>query len=184
MCTIWAVSLIHAASDATTTAVRPALVMGRMRGSAVNIAVVAISVGRVLGNRDVEGRRYSFSSSKIEPKSRECGNVCVVLPHRTCSLVLFASSASAATAVGAAGAAAVLLLVLLGVFFLSLLLPNIARENVPYEYAKMAAAVMSAGAPTQEWIHVAVLNQHDASQFFTTARLLQVLRSRLITTNH
>ena len=56
---MWAVSLRHAASD--TTAVRPALLMGRV-GSAVDIVAVAPgtsnSVGRVLGNHYVEGRRW------------------------------------------------------------------------------------------------------------------------------
>ena len=59
MCTMCAVSLRHAASDAI--AVRPALLMGGRGGSAVGAVVVApgmsSSVGRVLGNRDVEGRR-------------------------------------------------------------------------------------------------------------------------------
>ena len=39
MCTLWAVSLRHAASD--TTAVRPALLMEGWGGSAVDIAVVS-----------------------------------------------------------------------------------------------------------------------------------------------
>ena len=56
---MWAVSLIHAASD--TIAVRPALLMGGRGGYVVDIVVVArgtsSSVGRVLGNRFVEGRR-------------------------------------------------------------------------------------------------------------------------------
>ena len=59
MCTIWAVSLRHAASD--TTAVRPALLKGGRGGSAVDIVAVvrgtSSSVGFVLGNRYVEGRR-------------------------------------------------------------------------------------------------------------------------------
>ena len=59
MCIMRAVSLRHAASD--TTAVRPALLMGGRGGSAVDIVVVArgtsSSVGRVLGNRYVKGRR-------------------------------------------------------------------------------------------------------------------------------
>ena len=45
----------------TTTVVRPALLMGGRGGPAVGVAVVApgtnSSVGRVLGNRDVEGWR-------------------------------------------------------------------------------------------------------------------------------
>ena len=53
------VTLSHAAGD--TTAVRPALLMGGRGGSAVDIVVVergtSSSVGRVLGNRFVEGRR-------------------------------------------------------------------------------------------------------------------------------
>ena len=61
-CTVWAVSRRHAASD--TTAVRSALLMGGWRGSGVDIAVGApgtsSSVGRALGDRDVEGRRCSF----------------------------------------------------------------------------------------------------------------------------
>ena len=53
-------SLRHAASD--TTVVMPALLMGGREGSAVGIVVVApgmssAAVGRVLGNRNVEGRR-------------------------------------------------------------------------------------------------------------------------------
>ena len=52
-------SLRHVASD--TTVVRPALMMGGRGRSAVGVVVVATgtssSVGRVLGNRDVEGRR-------------------------------------------------------------------------------------------------------------------------------
>ena len=59
MCAMWTVSLRHAASD--TAAVRPALRMGGRGGSGVDIVVVApgtsSSVGRVLGNRYVEGRR-------------------------------------------------------------------------------------------------------------------------------
>ena len=59
MCTMWSVSLRHAASD--TTAVRLALPTGARGGSAVDIVVVApgtsSSVGPVLGNRYVEGRR-------------------------------------------------------------------------------------------------------------------------------
>ena len=39
MCTLWAVSLRHAASD--TTVVRPVLLMGGRGGSAVDIVVVA-----------------------------------------------------------------------------------------------------------------------------------------------
>ena len=53
MCTIWAVSVRHAASDTVSNA----LLRGGRRGSAVDIAVVASatssSVGRVLGNGDV-----------------------------------------------------------------------------------------------------------------------------------
>ena len=49
----------HAASD--TTAVRPALLMGGRGGCAVGVVVVAPGtssyVGRMLGNRVVEGRR-------------------------------------------------------------------------------------------------------------------------------
>ena len=60
MRTIWAVSLRHAASD---TAVRPALRMGGRGESAVDIEVVApgasSSVGRALGNRYVEDRKYT-----------------------------------------------------------------------------------------------------------------------------
>ena len=60
MCPILAVSLRHAASDI----VRPALLMGGRGGSAVDIVVVAPGtssfVGRMLGNRDVEGRKCSF----------------------------------------------------------------------------------------------------------------------------
>ena len=52
-------SLRHAASG--TTAVRPALLMGGRGGSTVGVVVVApgtsSSIGHVLGNRDVEGRR-------------------------------------------------------------------------------------------------------------------------------
>ena len=60
MCTMWNVSLRHAASD--TTAVKPAPLMGGRGGSAVDIIVVAPGmssavVGRVLGNRNVEVRR-------------------------------------------------------------------------------------------------------------------------------
>ena len=59
MCTMWAVSLRHAACD--TTAVRPALLMGGRGGSAVDIVVevrgTSSSVGCVLGNRYVESRR-------------------------------------------------------------------------------------------------------------------------------
>ena len=60
MCTMGTVSLRHAASD--TTVVRPVLLMGGRGGSAVDIVVVAPGmssavVGRVLGNRNVEGRR-------------------------------------------------------------------------------------------------------------------------------
>ena len=56
MCTMWTVSLRHAASD--TTAVKPAPLMGGRGGSAVDIAVVAPGmssavVRRVLGNRNV-----------------------------------------------------------------------------------------------------------------------------------
>ena len=60
MCTMWTVSLRHDASD--TTAVKPALLMGGRGESAADIVVVAPGmssavVGRVLGNRNVEGRR-------------------------------------------------------------------------------------------------------------------------------
>ena len=53
-------SLRHVASD--STAVKPTLLMGGRGGSAVDIVVVAPGmsnavVGRVLGNRNVEGRR-------------------------------------------------------------------------------------------------------------------------------
>ena len=55
MCTIWSVSLRHAASDT----VRPALLIGGRRVSTVDIAFVApdtsSSVVYVLGNRCVEG---------------------------------------------------------------------------------------------------------------------------------
>ena len=59
MCTMWIVSLRHAASD--TTAVKPAPKMGGGK-SEVDIVVVTPGVsssvvGRVLGNRNVEGRR-------------------------------------------------------------------------------------------------------------------------------
>ena len=62
MCTMWTVSLRHPASD--SAAVKPAPLMGGRGGSAVDIVVVApgmISavVGRVLGNRNVDGRRNS-----------------------------------------------------------------------------------------------------------------------------
>ena len=61
-CTIWAVSLRYAASDTA----RPVLLLGGRGGSAVDIEVVAPgtnrSVGRVLGNRDVEGRSAVSSS--------------------------------------------------------------------------------------------------------------------------
>ena len=53
------VSLRHAATD--TTAVEPALLMGGWGGSAVGVVVTvpgtSSSIGRVLGNRDVELRR-------------------------------------------------------------------------------------------------------------------------------
>ena len=58
---MWTMSLIHGASDTAT--VRPALLMGGRGGTAVDIVVVATgtstssSVGRVLGNRYVQGRR-------------------------------------------------------------------------------------------------------------------------------
>ena len=53
-------SLRHVASD--STAVKPTLLMEGRGGSAVDIVVVApgmssAGVGRVLGNRNVEGRR-------------------------------------------------------------------------------------------------------------------------------
>ena len=79
MCTMWAVSLRHAASD--TAAVRPALQMGGRGGPAVYIVVVApgtstsSSVGGVFGNRYrvyVEGRRNyligAVFTSKMKPK--------------------------------------------------------------------------------------------------------------------
>ena len=47
MCTMWAVSLRHAASD--TTAVRPALLMGGRGGSAVDIVVVVRGTSSSLG---------------------------------------------------------------------------------------------------------------------------------------
>ena len=60
MCTMSNGSVRHAASD--STAVKPALLMGGRGGSAVDIVIVAPGmsnavVGRVLGNRNVEGRR-------------------------------------------------------------------------------------------------------------------------------
>ena len=58
--TVRAVSLGHAASES----VRPAVLTGGRAGPAVVIGVVAprtsSSVGRVLGNRDFEGRRCCF----------------------------------------------------------------------------------------------------------------------------
>ena len=68
MCTLWAVSLRHAASDAS---VRPGLMMGGRGRSDVDIVVVppgtSSSAGRVLSNRWVEGRRSVFSPSKNKP---------------------------------------------------------------------------------------------------------------------
>ena len=60
MCTMSNGSVRHAASD--STAVKPALRMGGRGGSAEDILLVAPGmsiavVGRVLGNRNVEGRR-------------------------------------------------------------------------------------------------------------------------------
>lgn len=59
MCTILAVSLRHTPSD--TTVVKPALMIGGRGRSDVDIVIVELgtnsSVGRVSGNRYVEGRR-------------------------------------------------------------------------------------------------------------------------------
>ena len=60
MCTMSNGPVRHAASD--STADKPALLMGGRGGSAVDIVVVAPGmsnavVGRVLGNRNAEGRR-------------------------------------------------------------------------------------------------------------------------------
>ena len=63
-----AVSLGYVASES----IRPAVLTEGPAGSAVVIAVVAprtsSSVGRVLGNRDSEGRRCCFLSSKHKRK--------------------------------------------------------------------------------------------------------------------
>ena len=61
-------------------------------------------------------------------------------------------------------------------FFFLLLRTNMRKTE---EYAKMAAAVVSAVPPTQEYTYP-YSTQHDASHI----RLLQVLRSRPTITNH
>ena len=82
MCTMWAVSLRHAAS--VTTAVRPALLMGGRGGSAVDVVVVA----PVLGNRCVKGRRgcsffvfknLTFISSYYKSIRAAAGNISICL---------------------------------------------------------------------------------------------------------
>ena len=94
MCTIWAVSLTHAASDT----VRPALLIGGRIGSAVHIVVVAPGTESVCWDACwvmamSKAGGAVFSSSKIKAKQRECGNGYGVLYSR-CPLVLSASSAS------------------------------------------------------------------------------------------
>ena len=95
------------------------------------------SVGRVLSNRDIEGRRNQvpgttvvFSSSKIKPKN----HVLLYTEYiRRCSLVLSASSAASA-----------FLLLLLLVLLLLLLLASAAAASA----ASAAAAAGAAGAAT------------------------------------
>ena len=114
--------------------------MGGRGGSAVGAVVVApgtsSSVGRVLSNRDVEGRRNQvpgttvvFSSSKIKPKN----HVLLYTEYiRRCSLVLSASSVASA------------FLLLLLVLLLLLLLASAAAASAAAA-AAAATALRTAG---------------------------------------
>ena len=114
--------------------------MGGRGESPVGAVVVApctsSSVGRVLGNRDVEGRRNYvpdtvISSSKITPKNRVLLNTKYT---RRCSLVLSASSA----------ASAFLLLVLVLLLLLLLLIASAAAAAAVAAAAAAAAAAATA----------------------------------------
>ena len=70
MCTMWAVSLGHAASD--TTAVRPALLMGGRGGSAVDVVFVVRGTSSSVGLLDV-----CWVITRVCPRSEELFNRCI-----------------------------------------------------------------------------------------------------------